>query len=173
MTNSALAAAPRSVSLLPGHAPTRRTLVGIAALVLALAGFGWRLRNIAREPREAVAPRAEQLMYNRMLSLRIRSYAARYGRPPFYLDSVVAHLDSTDARLVADLRTDLWGEPVIYFWTYCSFRLISDGGLRRDAPAPAPEDTIRPGRFLRFAGDVEEEYPWPRGVGRTEHCGEP
>lgn len=147
--------------------------MGLIAVVIAATGLGWRIRRISREPRVVLAPRAVQLMYNRMLSLRVQQYAARYGRPAFRLDSVLAHLDSTDARAVSDLSTDLWGDEVIYSWSFCSFTLVSRAGQENEPPSPAPAESLRASQLFPPGAWVEEDYAWPTGVGRTERCGEP
>lgn len=137
------------------HGPSTRATVGLAAVLLCALVLAWRLRTIAREPRVWVAPRVAQLMYDRLLAQQIEDYARRYRRPAYFLDSVVAHLDSADAAAFRSRMTDLWGDPIGYLWSYCGFSLRSDGGTRR-----------WPGN------GVVEEYSWPRGVGRTRDCHE-
>ena len=153
---------------------TRRTAIGLAAVVLCGIVLAWRVRTIAREPRLEVSPRVAQLMYNRMLAQWIAAYARRYRRPAYYLDSVMAHLDSADAERVSALRTDLWGKPVHYFWSYCWFSLHSYAGARpwlRPTPAESiPAESIPPGQLFAPGGEIDEQYPWPPGVGRTERC---
>jgi hypothetical protein len=173
VSSGALTAMPRVILPMAAHVPTRRTVLGMIAVVLATTGLAWRIRAISREPRVILAPRAVQLMYNRMLSLRIQRYAARYGRPAFRLDSVLAHLDSTDARVVSDLSTDLWGDEVAYRWSFCSFTLVSRAGQQYAPPSPAPAESLRAGQLSPPGAWVEEEYAWPTGVGRKERCGEP
>ncbi|MEJ7812754.1 MAG: hypothetical protein WKG32_20235 [Gemmatimonadaceae bacterium] len=133
---------------------TRRSALGVAAVVLCTTVLAWRLRTVAREPHVAVNRRVAQLMNNRLLAQRIAAYAQTYDRPAYHLDSVVAHLDSPDRRLVSELRTDLWGAPVLYLWSWCSFRLMSPGGRTGRAS----------GRLIM------EDYPWPPGVAPAEKC---
>jgi len=115
-----------------------------------------RIYTLVNQPRVVLAPRVAQFMHDRMLAQHIEDYAQRYGRPAFYLDSVIAHLDSGDAKIVSGLRTDLWGDPVHYRWTWCDFTLSSSAGRAN-----------QPGGF-RYS--IREKYPWPSGVGRTENC---
>jgi hypothetical protein len=153
--------------------PALRAAVGLAAVVLCAVVFASRVRTIGREPRVALSPRVAQLMYNRMLALRIEAYARQYGRPAYDLDSVLAHLDSAGAALVSDLRTDLWGEPVSYFWTWCNFSLLSRAGASPPQIAAAFDSMLREQRARERSFPplvLGEEYPWPPGVGRTERC---
>ena len=164
---------------------TRRSAIGLAAVVLCAALLAWRVRTIAREQRVPVDPRVTQLMYNRMLAQWITAYAREYGRPAYYLDSVMAHLDSADAKLVSELRTDLWGDRIRYSWSYCHFTLASPAGTRPWRRRPPRADTVAPvapapvapapatrARWLPEPpqGEIHEEYPWPPGVGRTDRC---
>lgn len=150
-----------------------RPALGLVALLLCAAVLAWRIRTIANEPRVALGPRAVQLMYNRMLALRIIDYARTHRRPAYYMDSVLAHLDSAEARLVSDLGTDLWGGRVYYAWTWCDFRLSSDAGEPWPRSQAAWDSTWREARArgrLGMPHVISEEYPWPRGVGRTHDC---
>src|SRR5688572_11033477 len=90
----------------------RRSLVvalsfaAVAALVAirnARPGPDWNFRVAQRQ----------QL---RWMSAYITAYAREHGRPAFYLDSVVAHLDSATAAQFNDYRYDLWGDRVYYWW---------------------------------------------------------
>ena len=135
---------------------TRRTAIDLVAIVLCATVLASRIHTLVNQPRVVPASRVAQLMYNRMLALRIEAYAREYGRPAYYLDSVMAHLDSADAKIVSELRTDLWGKPVHYFWTWCFFTLTSSAGW--DGYSDGPQHW------------VTERYPWPRGVGRTQKC---
>jgi hypothetical protein len=154
--------------------PSRRTAIGLAAVILCASVLGWRVRTIAREQRVPVSPRVTQLMYNRMLARWIQAYARTYRRPAYYLDSVLAHLDSAERRVVSNLLTDLWGDRVYYVWTYCDFTLASHAGARPWL-RPPPPDTVAPVKPARWGpeppqGELREEYPWPPGVGRTDKC---
>ena len=135
---------------------TRRTVIDLVAIVLCAAVLASRIHTLVNQPRVVPASRVAQFMYNRMLALRIEAYAREYGRPAYYLDSVMAHLDSADAKIVSGLRTDLWGKPVLYFWTWCWFTVTSRAGW-----------TDQPGAPSHW---VTERYPWPHGVGRTQKC---
>lgn len=135
---------------------TRRTAIDLVVIALCAIVLASRIRTLVNEPRVVPASRVAQLMYNRMLALRIEAYAREYGRPAYYLDSVMAHLDSADVKIVSGLRTDLWGEPVHYFWTWCWFTVTSRAGRAGYAGGPW--------------NWVTERYPWPRGVGRTQKC---
>lgn len=145
--------------------------MGLIAALIATTCLVLRIREISRRPRVVLASRAAQLMYNRALALRIQRYAARYGRPAFRLDSVLAHLDSADVRVVSDLSTDLWGEEVAYGWSFCSFTLVSRAGEEFAPTSPAPAESLRAGQLSPPGGWVEEAYAWPAGVGRTDRCG--
>ena len=139
-----------------GRFLARRTTIDVVAIVLCATMLAARLHALINQPRVVPASRVAQLMYNRRLALWVEDYARKYGRPAFYLDSVVAHLDSTDAKTVSELRTDFGGKPVHYFWTWCYFTLSSDAGW-----------TGYPGAHLHW---VTERFPWPRGVGRMQDC---
>lgn len=153
---------------------TRRTAVGLAALLLSAGVLASRVRTIAREPRVPLGPRVAQLMHNRMLALQVQAYARTYGRPAYYLDSVEAHLDSAERERVSALRTDLWGDSVTYFWSYCEFSVSSEAGVHGPNTKAAFDSTARemarrnartwPVSFIR------EEYAWPADVGRTTNC---
>ena len=132
---------------------SRRTALGLAAVCLCAIVLMWRVTTITREPRVAVSPRVVQLMYNRRLALRIDAYARRYGRPPYYLDSVMAHLDSADDAEFQSNLTDLWGDSVTYVWSRCGFRLVSLAGGQPPGGAW-----------------VVEEYEWPRDVRQPRNC---
>jgi hypothetical protein len=153
---------------------TRRSLIGVAAVLLGVSMLGWRIRAIVRTPRVAVSTRVAQLMDNRLLALKIEAYAKRYGRPAYFLDSVVAHLDSADAAVFRRNLTDLWGDPVSYQWTWCDFTLVSWTGMRGRLLSVPASDSIRRAMALRgrmgFPAVIDERYPWPAGVGRTQNC---
>lgn len=126
-----------------------RLAAGLSAVCLGAAILALRIRSIERELRVPLAPRVGQLMYNRVLAARIHAYARTHGRPAYFLDSVEVHLDSAARVEFQRLRTDLWGEPVEYVWSWCDFMLGSEGGAQ----------TV-----------IMEWYPWPSGVGRSENC---
>lgn len=148
-----------------------RPAIGLAAVVLCAVVLASRVRAVANEPRMALGPRVVQFMNNRMLALRIDAYARRYGRPAYAFDSVLAHLDSAEARLVSDLRTDLWGDQVVYGWSWCGYTVSSGAGLWQMPWFKEELDSARSRGRSRLPFEVSEEYSWPRGVGRTYDCG--
>jgi hypothetical protein len=154
--------------------PKLRTWIDLALIVLCAVVLVSRIRSIRSEPRIGQSARVVQLMYNRMLAQRVLAYAERYRRPAFELDSVVAHLDPEDAQLVTRLRTDLWGHRVMYNWSWCGFGFMSDAGEPQPWPSSAFDsawkDANAHGRW-RMPYHINEEYSWPRGVGRTYNCG--
>lgn len=106
----------------------RRTIVGAVVFLLAIGVLAWRIAVIRGQPAITSAPRTAERMYLRMIARRVETYARAYHRPAYALDSVVAHLDATNARLMRDLEMDLWGHPVEYAWSPCGFTLRSSGG---------------------------------------------
>lgn len=152
-----------------------RAAIGLAVVIALAWALATRVRAIVREPRVALSARVVQLMYNRTVAAHVVEYARRYGRPPYYLDSVLVHLDSAERARVAALRTDLWGRPLRYRWSWCDFSVSSDASGWRPARTPAADDAdwrerLRHGR-MAGASDVWEPYLWPAGVGRSWDCG--
>lgn len=138
---------------------TRRTALGVSAVIVLAIALAWRLHRLATEPRLRLSPRVVALMDNRMLARRILAYANAYGRPAYVLDSVEAHVDTSDAQLVSDLTTDPWGDPVHYDWNYCGFTLARTPGVA------LPASWWRSRRYV-----VREDYAWPAHVGRKNLC---
>jgi hypothetical protein len=145
-----------------------RLLVDVTVVVLLAGLVASRVVTISHSPRLRTDARVAQLMLNRTLANQVIDYARKYQRPAFFLDSVQAHLDSGAAASFARLQTDLWGDPVGYFWQYCWFMLFSDAGHRG----------LRPGmddRFLPFRPNgaaLDEVYHWPRELTRAHGCPE-
>jgi hypothetical protein len=137
-------------------------LLGAVALMLAGVTLRWRVETLSHQREVILGARPIQLMYNRMLAVRILAYSRRYGRPAYYLDSVVVHLDSAEAELVHDLRTDLWGQPVMYGWSYCGFSIGSSG---ETAGRPAHVEVVRlsTGRSTPLSW-ISERFSWPPEV---------
>lgn len=137
----------------------RRTIVGAIVFLLAIAVLAWRIAVIRGRPATSDAPRTAERMYLRMIARRVEAYARAYHRPAYALDSVVAHLDATNARLMRDLETDLWGQPVQYAWSRCGFTLRSSGGAH-------------PGHSSEIDGDagswIIELYSWPANTVSTD-----
>lgn len=149
----------------------RRTAVGIAAALALAGGLAWRLHVVQHEPRFMLSSRVLQLMYNRMLALRVQQYARASGRPAYNLDSVQVNLDSADASLVASLRTDVWGRPVTYFWQRCFFIVSSEEHLeRRMKDVPPVPDSARRGFPIFRRGELIERFGWPAGSSWLRNC---
>ncbi|HEU4990075.1 MAG TPA: hypothetical protein VFT41_09860, partial [Gemmatimonadaceae bacterium] len=119
-----------------GRGFTWKTAVGLT-LVCLCAVFLWRVHKIRDASRIELSPRVAQLMRMRVLARWIEGYAAAYGRPAFAMDSVEAHLDTVDVRVVRDLRESVYGGPVRYGWDYCGFTLFVDTGIPRRRRANA------------------------------------
>lgn len=133
----------------------RRTIVGAIVFVLAIGVLAWRIAVIRGQPGITDAPRTAERMYLRMLAHRVEAYARTYHRPASALDSVVAHLDATNARLMRDLEIDLWGRPVRYAWSTCGFTLRSSGGASGSDSSGAD----------KTAGQwIVERDSWPAGT---------
>jgi hypothetical protein len=96
--------------------------------MLAIGVLAWRIAAIRGQAAVANAPRTAERTYLRIVARHVETYARTYRRPAYSLDSVVAHLDATNARLMRDLETDVWGNPVQYAWSRCGFTLRSGGG---------------------------------------------
>lgn len=155
----------------------------IAAAVALLAG-AISLRSQAQEEPDW-NPRVAQRQQLRWLSAYITAYARDYGRPAFYLDSVVAHLDSATAVRFNSYLVDLWGDKVYYRWDEQSFELSSRAGLspRRHSQL---QDSVRLARLARGDSsgvtrpwtlakrfDIREEYWWPvEARGRRNRLGQ-
>ena len=140
----------------------RRTIVGAIVFVLAMGVLAWRIAVIRRQPAISDAPRAAERTYLRMIAVRVQAYARTYHRAPAALDSVVAHLDATNARLMRDLETDLWGHRIQYAWSPCGFTLRSSGS----APVAASTDADGAGGQW-----IIERYSWPaRTVSIDSSC---
>jgi hypothetical protein len=117
--------------------------------------------------------RVTQRQQLRWMSAYITAYAREYGRPAFYPDSVIAHLDSATAAQFTAYLKDVWGDKVWYWWNEQTFELSSAGGISPWRSARM-QDSIRALRIARgdTAGlfrpfalakrlDIREEYWWP------------
>lgn len=138
----------------------RAVTVGVIVFVLLVGALAWRIVVIRGTPALTNGPRAAEQMYLRLIGERVEQYARAYHRPAYSLDSVTAHLDSTNARLVRDLEQDLWGRPVEYAWTRCGFALQSRGGVASGA------DTL-----AAHQARITERFAWPPGVRADTSCG--
>jgi hypothetical protein len=105
-------------------------MLGGCLLCLATILLVVRVRALSHANDLVLGDRPIQLVYMRMLAVRVKNYAQRSGRPAYSLDSVAAHLDSGEVRLFRDLSTDLWGSPLGYTWSGSSFTLSSSAGFR-------------------------------------------
>ena len=137
----------------------RTLIVGAIVFVLLVGVLAWRIVVIRDSPAVTNAPRAAEQMYLRLIGQRVELYARTYHRPAYSLDSVSAHLDSTNARLMRDLRRDLWGHPVGYAWTRCGFTLLSRGASGSSAESSADE-----------LGWITERFSWPSTVRPDSSC---
>jgi len=143
-----------------GRAESGWTLiVGAAVFVLLVGVLAWRIVVVRSNPAVTNAPRAAEQTYLRLIAQRVELYARTYHRPAYSLDSVSAHLDSTNARLMRDLRRDLWGHPVEYAWTRCGFTLQSRGGSANRAVSSAEE-----------RAGITERFSWPATVRPDTGC---
>ena len=151
---------------------TRRTAASLVVAAACAVVLGWRVREIRATPRIEVAPRVAELMYMRLLSRWIDDYAAKYGRPAFSIDSVEAHLDPGDLRVVRNLRTSIYGGLVRYGWDYCGFSLDVSTGIPQPQRARPAKGVAGPPRFTLDLGPswIIEGYSWPQGVGRATDC---
>lgn len=151
---------------------TRRTAVDLAVLVLCAMGLGWRVHEVRGTPRIEVAPRVTELMYMRLLSHWVDDYAQESGLPAFSLDSVDAHLDTGDLRTVRNLRASIYGGPVGFTWDYCGFSLFVSTGIARPRSTKAARVAQGQSWWAAAMGPsgIDENYPWPQGVGRTTDC---
>ena len=144
----------------------RRWLL-LGLLVASIGVLGWRIRRIRRAPRILVSDRVASLMYLRLVSRSVYAYAEHFGRPPYNVDSIYAHLDSAQAASLNTEFAGLWHFG--YWWTWCDYTLSA-----RTAPPPdsIPQEWIGPpGRKPGYGPPrVEENYSWPPGVGRTTDC---
>ena len=142
-----------------GRAESGRTLiVGAIVFVLLVGVLAWRIVVVRGTPAVTNAPRAAEQMYLRLIGQRVELYARTYHRPAYSLDSVSAHLDSTNARLMRDLRRDLWGHPVEYAWTRCGFTLQSRGS--GSTAESAADERAR----------ITARFSWPPGVRPDTGC---
>ena len=156
----------------------------VAALLIAIVAAVIDLRA-EREAPDAWNARAAQRQRLRWMSAYVTAYGRQYGRPAFYLDSVIAHLDSATAAQFNAYRTDFWGESVNYSWNERTFELRSTAGLfgpRLDRT----EDSVRAlwiarGDSMRLSHPgaifdrlvVREEYWWPvEARGRRNQLGQ-
>lgn len=152
-----------------------RRAIGAVALLACGAVLYRRIHTLVSEPRIPVAARVAQLMYNRLVALEVIAYAEKYRRPPYEFDSVLVHLDSAGRQRVRDLRVDLWGREVRYWWSWCDFSVMSDAGDQWDRVPAAQRDTMwqqarARGRMMTPTA-VYEQFAWPKGVGRNYRCG--
>jgi hypothetical protein len=111
----------------------------VLVLALPILLIAMRPRKI---PSRAVI-RAEQLDRLRFVAGRVTQYARTYHRPAYYLDSVTAHLDSTDAAEFRIYLNDLWGDPIEYSWDFTTFSLWSNAGASNVFAEAALDSALR------------------------------
>lgn len=132
-----------------------RRWVLLGLLVASMGVLGWRIRRIRRAPRIKVSDRVASLMYLRLVSRSVYAYAEKFGRPPYNVDSIYAHLDSAEKASLDANFAGLWHFG--YWWTWCDYRL--------NAGTAPPPDSIRVPMWLtrgvvRFTRDlsIQEGY---------------
>jgi hypothetical protein len=145
-------------AFVPAASRRRPAIVGAIVFVLAIGVLAWRIAAIRGQPAITDAPRTAEQTYLRMIAQHVQTYARTYHRPAYSLDSVVSHLDSANARLMRDLATDPWGQPVQYTWSPCGFTLRSSGGAAR-------ADSSGAAGSARW---ITERHPWPAGAARSD-----
>jgi hypothetical protein len=150
-----------------GLPPVRmRTWIGMAVVAAGTLSLAWRLRTISQEPRMLVSDRVASLMYLRVVSRPIFAYAERYRRPPYALDSVLVHLDSSERATMHRALSYLSGFS--YGWSWCGYVL---GVLTAPPPDSIPNRFSAPDHRRYYnPPSIREEYRWPFGVGRANHC---
>jgi len=151
------------------------------AIAMAVAGSAivltWCVWNAIQGGR-ALPPRENQIMRLRALAWYLDAYARQYHRPAFYLDSVVKHLAPLNAKRFTDLEVDLWGDSVLYIWTYCGYKLVTSSDHLQASDTtprgPATEMLFDSTTGLgRGASEIAVLYRWPPGTGRTQNCWTP
>lgn len=158
----------------------------VAALVLGLIAI-IADRLVARPGDDGDwNPRVVQRQQLRFLGAYITDYGRQHGRPAFHLDSVEAHLDSATRARFHDYRTDIWGNPVHYWWDETRFHLSSGAGLaprqrerKEDSIAAAWKALGRAVDGWEHVGAIQrrisinEEYWWPEEArGRKNSLGQ-